>query len=144
LIKEEVKAMAMAIKFPIGGSSPYVSTLRDNIAMGRVLPLSTLENTGGVVEIVGKPVRQGGETAEANAFSLDTEGQREAVKRTSELVSMLDRDLKFEVHDDSGIVQIQVNDTTDGRIVRKIPADEVLKLVASIREKMRERVDVKA
>jgi flagellar protein FlaG len=66
------------------------------------------------------------------------------MKRTSELVSMLDRDLKFEVHDDSGIVQIQVIDTTDGRVIRKIPADEVLKLVASIREKMSERVDVKA
>jgi uncharacterized FlaG/YvyC family protein len=57
---------------------------------------------------------------------------------------MLDRDLKFEVHDESGIVQIQVIDTTDGRVIRKIPADEVLKLVASIREKMSERVDVKA
>jgi uncharacterized FlaG/YvyC family protein len=37
-----------------------------------------------------------------------------------------------------------VIDTTDGRVIRKIPADEVLKLVASIREKMSERVDVKA
>jgi flagellar protein FlaG len=134
----------MAIKLPVGGASPYVSTSRDNIAMGRVLPLSTLENTGGVVEIVEKPVRQVEEAAEENAFPLDAEEQREAVKRTSELVSMLDRDLKFEVHDDSGIVQIQVIDTTDGRVIRKIPADEVLKLVASIREKMSERVDVKA
>jgi len=44
-------------------------------------------------------------------FSPDTEGQREAMKRTSELVSMPDRDLKFEVRDESGIVRVQVIDT---------------------------------
>jgi uncharacterized FlaG/YvyC family protein len=57
---------------------------------------------------------------------------------------MLDIDLKFEVHEDAGIVQIQVIDTADGRVLRKIPADEVLKLVSQIREKMSERVDVRA
>jgi hypothetical protein len=74
----------------------------------------------------------------------DKESVREMMKRTSELVSLTSRDLKFEVHDEAGIVQVQVIDTTDGRIVRKIPSDEVLKLVTALKEKMTERVDVKA
>lgn len=69
---------------------------------------------------------------------------RELMKRTSELVSINSRNLKFEVIEDAGLVQIQVIDTTDGRIVRKIPSDEVLKLVTHIREKLSEQVDVTA
>jgi uncharacterized FlaG/YvyC family protein len=91
------------------------------------------------VEAVGKIQ----ESPEKNTPLPDQETQRAIMKRTSELVSMLDRNLKFEVHEDVGIVQVHVIDSTDGRIVRKVPADEVLKLVAFIREIMSERVDVK-
>jgi uncharacterized FlaG/YvyC family protein len=136
----------MEIKLPAGGALSWVGTSRDTTATDRALPLSVIMSGSGVVEVVGagKTVGRVGETAETNAQDLDQETRRDVMKRMSELVSMLDRDLKFEVHEDSGIVQIQVIDTTDGRIVRKIPADEVLKLVASIREKMSERVDVTA
>jgi uncharacterized FlaG/YvyC family protein len=81
--------------------------------------------------------------AAQNVMEYNKDAQREIMQRISELASLLDRDLKFEIHEDAGIVQIQVIDTTDGRIVRKIPADEALKFASKIREKMSERLDVK-
>ena len=55
-----------------------------------------------------------------------------------------DRHLKYEVIDEAGLVQVQVIDTADGNIVRKIPADEIVKLVSRIRETLNERLDVVA
>ena len=46
--------------------------------------------------------------------------------------------------DEAGLVQVQVIDTLDGNIVRKIPADEIVKLVSRIRETLDDRLDVVA
>ncbi|MDR3230909.1 MAG: flagellar protein FlaG [Synergistaceae bacterium] len=129
----------MEIKLPRGRTSSYVSTSRYRASAGQGSPLSSSANVPDAVEAVGKIQ----ESPEKNTPLPDQETQRAIMKRTSELVSMLDRNLKFEVHEDVGIVQVHVIDSTDGRIVRKVPADEVLKLVAFIREIMSERVDVK-
>jgi flagellar protein FlaG len=137
------QVMAVEIKLPLGPPS----TSRDAVI---ALPLTLFNPDGGgdAEPVKVRSVKSADRVQEAEveqyASQQDRETQREVLKRTSELASMLDRDLKFEVHEDSGIVQIQVIDTTDGRVVRKIPADEVLKLVAHIRERMSERVDVRA
>jgi uncharacterized FlaG/YvyC family protein len=62
--------------------------------------------------------------------------------QTAELLSMFDRELKYEVRKDAGLVQIQVIDARDGRVVRKIPADDVVKFIASLREQIDDRIDV--
>jgi uncharacterized FlaG/YvyC family protein len=56
--------------------------------------------------------------------------------QTAELLSRFDRKLKYEVLEDAGTVQIQVIDVRDGRVVRKIPADEVVKFIESLREQL--------
>ncbi len=48
------------------------------------------------------------------------------------------------VIDEAGLIQVQVVDTLDGNIVRKIPADEIVKLVSRIRETLDEWLDVVA
>ena len=75
---------------------------------------------------------------------LDRETQKKALSRTAELLSVFDRKLKYEVLEDAGIVQIQVIDANDGRVVRKIPADEVIRFIEAIKEKIDDRVDVLA
>ena len=75
---------------------------------------------------------------------LDRETQKQALSRTAELLSVFDRKLKYEVLEDAGIVQIQVIDANDGRVVRKIPADEVIRFIEAIKEKIDDRVDVLA
>jgi uncharacterized FlaG/YvyC family protein len=83
--------------------------------------------------------------AEAEAVSeLDKDGRKKALSQTAELLSVFDRKLKYEVLEDAGVVQIQVIDVKDGRIVRKIPADEVIKFIRAMKEKIDDRVDVLA
>jgi uncharacterized FlaG/YvyC family protein len=62
--------------------------------------------------------------------------------QTAELLSRFDRELKYEVLENAGVVQIQVIDARDGRVVRKIPADEVIKFIESLREQLDDRMDV--
>jgi uncharacterized FlaG/YvyC family protein len=62
--------------------------------------------------------------------------------QTAELLSRFDRELKYEVIEDAGMVQIQVIDTRDGRVVRKIPADEVIKFIEGLREQLDGHMDV--
>ena len=77
---------------------------------------------------------------------LDQEGLKDLLKKTVDLVDALsmNRHLKFEVIDEAGLVQVQVIDTIDGNIVRKIPSDAIVKLVSRIRETLNERLDVVA
>ncbi|MBR0097372.1 MAG: flagellar protein FlaG, partial [Synergistaceae bacterium] len=51
---------------------------------------------------------------------------------------------KYEVIEEADLVQIQVIDTDDGEIIRKIPADEIVELVKKLHEVLSERLDVKA
>jgi uncharacterized FlaG/YvyC family protein len=84
-------------------------------------------------------------TIEAEAVSeLDKESQKKALSQTVDLLSLFDRKLKYEVLEDAGVVQIQVIDANDGRVVRKIPADEVIKFILAMKEKIDDRVDVLA
>jgi uncharacterized FlaG/YvyC family protein len=133
----------MEIKLPLGGPPP--ASLRETAS---ALPLTLLKSAGGIEFVKSaQSARHIDEilttATERYVSEQDRETQRDVVQRTAEIVSTLDRNLKFEVHEDAGIVQIQVIDTTDGRVVRKIPADEVLKLVSQIRETMSERLDVR-
>ncbi|MDR1875218.1 MAG: flagellar protein FlaG, partial [Synergistaceae bacterium] len=98
----------MEIKLPLGG---LPSASRHDVASA--LPLSLLKP---VEEGVINPVQSLKNTDKAQEAGQNPETQREVLTRTSELVSMLDIDLKFEVHEDAGIVQIQVIDTADGRV----------------------------
>jgi len=93
------------------------------------------------------PHRDSGASVQDRPAGLDKEDLKDLLKRTTELVSALgpsDRHLKYEVIDEAGLVQVQVIDTSDGNIVRKIPADEIVKLVSRIRETLDDRLDVVA
>jgi uncharacterized FlaG/YvyC family protein len=81
---------------------------------------------------------------DAEAAELDQETQKKALSHTAELLSTFDRKLKYEVLEDAGIVQIQVINAHDGRVVRKIPADEVIRFIMAMKEKIDDRVDVLA
>jgi uncharacterized FlaG/YvyC family protein len=80
----------------------------------------------------------------------ETETQKQALPQTAESFSVFDRELKYEVLEDAGVVQIQVIDTSNGEIVRKIPADEVIKFIKVMKAmkekeaKIDDRVDVLA
>jgi uncharacterized FlaG/YvyC family protein len=62
--------------------------------------------------------------------------------QTAELLSRFDREVKYEVLKEAGVVQIQVIDVHDGRVIRKIPADEVVKFIEGLREQLDDHMDV--
>ena len=82
--------------------------------------------------------------AAESGFPQDRQTVSKLVKQTSELMSAFDRQLKYEMKDEAGVVQIQVIDSRDGRVVRKIPADEVIKFLEQIKTQVDDRVDVLA
>ena len=63
------------------------------------------------------------------------------MKRAAELLSALDRELKYEVKDDAGVVQVHVLEPHNGRVVRKVPADEVIKLIEHLNTQINDRMD---
>ena len=93
-----------------------------------------------------KALRAEAEASVSESKSLDKETLRELLKKTADLVGTVnvDRHLKYEVIDEAGLVQIQVIDSHDGNVVRKIPADEIVKLVERIHETLSDRLDVTA
>ena len=77
-----------------------------------------------------------------NQQVFDRDTVVELVTKTTELLSTFDRELKYEVKADADVVQIQVIDSRDGRVVRKIPADEVIKFIEHMKDQIDDRVDV--
>jgi uncharacterized FlaG/YvyC family protein len=121
----------MEIKLPIE-KPPYADEGRPH----KALRLESLRNA------VPEPPP---DSPNAEAVSeLDGESQKKALEQTVSLLSTFDRKLKYEVLEDAGVVQIQVIDANDGRVVRKIPADEVIKFIKAMKEKIDDRVDVLA
>ncbi len=95
------------------------------------------------------------ETAVKTAVEAEPEQEKEALSRealkdvldkTLEVVDLLTphRHLEYEVIEEADIVQVQVVNTDDGSIVRKIPGDDIVKLVEQIHKVLSERLDVKA
>jgi uncharacterized FlaG/YvyC family protein len=74
----------------------------------------------------------------------DKESRQKLLEQTADLLTAFDRSLKFDVIEEAGILQIKVLDSRDGSVVRKIPADEVVRLVTHIRKKLLEEADIRA
>ncbi|MBP7712423.1 MAG: flagellar protein FlaG [Gammaproteobacteria bacterium] len=58
----------------------------------------------------------------------------ELAEELSELAQVVRRELDFSVDEDSGRTVIRVVDSETGKLVRQIPPEEVLTLVARFRE----------
>ena len=104
---------------------------------------------------LGKPKP---ETAESVKLKLKAEAEQEQqngltkdeekdlLEKTLELVKLIapKRHLEYEVIEEADIVQVQVVNTDDGTVVRKIPSDEIVKLVEQIRAMLADRFEVEA
>lgn len=58
----------------------------------------------------------------------------EAAEELNRFVQGEQRDLKFQVHEDSGEVVVRVVDRKSGDLIRQIPNDVVLELAAKVRD----------
>jgi uncharacterized FlaG/YvyC family protein len=94
-----------------------------------------LPSSAGVVKGPGDEAK-----AEVEAYGRETLSQ--LMEKAADLLSLFDRELKYEILEEAGVVQVQVIDARDGRVVRKVPSDEVVKFIEALRNKIDDRVDV--
>jgi flagellar protein FlaG len=67
-----------------------------------------------------------------------------AVEQANKLMELFNRDLHFETHQETGMLQISVVDKNDGKVIKQIPPDYVLNMVARIKDIIGGLMDVKA
>ena len=85
------------------------------------------------------------ENKQKNGLAEQGEGNlKELLERTVYLMEAFDRSVKYELKEDAGVYQLQVIDMSDGRVVRKIPPDEVLRILEHLKEQLDDHVDVLA
>ena len=111
-------------KFPFGPGTLEEAGKAE--ALASLLSEAALADTGGEPE---------DEEAEYGLFVA-------LMDETAELLSRFDQELKYEVIEEAGMVQIQVINAQDGRVIRKIPADEVVRFIETLREQLDDHMDV--
>ena len=82
-------------------------------------------NDGQALPVIGK------EQPPQTAKSVEV---RQAVSRINEIVQSKQRDLSFNMDEDSGKYVIRVVDTESGELIRQIPSEEVLAIASQLRE----------
>jgi len=127
----------MAINFPTG-DYPYANASR-NVASRPQAPSAAdfASELAREVKLV-KGVKEVKEVAKGSPPELDKESLKTVLERTTSLLSAFDRSLRYEMSEEAGILQIQVINSRDGNVVRKIPADEVVKMVTHIKKLLQE------
>jgi len=69
---------------------------------------------------------------------------KDAVEQANTLSVMFDRSLKFEYRKEADMYQVSVIDTVKDEVVRKIPPDEVVRFIESIKDMFGALLDVQA
>lgn len=80
------------------------------------------------------PELKDGFLTHSQADSVSCEELEAAVSEMNEFIRTADRDISFNLDDDSGRVVVNVTDRETGKMIRQIPSDEALKLAESLSE----------
>jgi flagellar protein FlaG len=89
---------------------------------------------------------QGGEALpstgkEMPVRTVDTAQISEAVSSINKIVQNIQRDLSFNLDEDSGETIIQVVDSESGELIRQIPSEEALAIAIQLRDLQQDAVD---
>ena len=128
-------------------ASVNVSTFRSSAAV--VKPLSEIESATNKrqsseseqLSINAESVRASEEKAQANVFDADNLNEtttsskvRQAVVEIESFLQTQNRNLAFDIDENSKRPIVTVKDSTSGDVIRQIPSEEVLKMADRIRE----------
>lgn len=113
-----------------------------------VLRSSVLEETAKHASETVLPVVSAGKSVarvhEPVNKHVTEERLKDAVEQANSLSVMFDRSLKFEYRQEADIYQVSVIDTSKDEVVRKIPPDEVVRFIESIKDLFGAMLDVQA
>lgn len=107
---------------------------------------TTLMKQLGRVPPDAPPVLAEGKQRDKEQQELTRGDVKTILEKTAELAKLFNsrRKIRYEVIEEADLVQIQVIDEDEGKIIRKIPSDEIVELVKKIHEVLSGRLDVKA
>jgi uncharacterized FlaG/YvyC family protein len=123
----------MEVRFPARAGHPYANAETSRSAVSK--PQTP------------RPAQAGAEAQRAAKGIFpeqDKESRQKLLDGTAGLMSAFDRSLRFDVIEEAGILQIKVIDSRDGSVVRKIPADEVVRIVTRIKKELLEEAEILA
>ncbi len=107
-------------------SSRTLTAVKNSAPVARPADLArTVPESGGEVlpaEGKNKPTR-----------AVDVAEISQAVTRINKIIQNIQRDLSFNLDEDSGRTVIRVVDSESGELIRQIPSDEVLAIVTHLR-----------
>ena len=83
-------------------------------------------------------------TAEPPVRPVSEEQVQDAVAQANKLAVAFDRSLKYEYKKEADVYQVSVIDTSKDEVVRKIPPDEVVRFLESIKDLFGALLDVQA
>jgi len=75
---------------------------------------------------------------------IDEGALRETLAQVEKVAQAFNRHLRFEVKTEADLVQVQVVNASDGKVIRKIPPDEVVRMVERVNELLGALFDVEA
>lgn len=70
----------------------------------------------------------------SEAVRPDNDSVKQAIAKAEEELSSMGVALKFNLNEDSDSIQVEVWDSNSEKVIRKIPADEVVRLSESIKD----------
>lgn len=117
----------------------HITTQLASLVEGRVR-----KDAGGARRGHGEPlqsVERVSERAPEDSLRKDKEILDAAGKKLEEALAERGLKLKYHVDEASDTVQVEIVDPESGKVVRKLPPDEILKLARSVREMARGFLD---
>lgn len=111
---------------------PSATTVASSTAASADLPRPRL--TGAEVEAARKQEQPPAEDAGRKMTQAAREELQAAVEQLNQTASSFHRSVRFNLHDDSGRVQVSVVDTDSDKIIREIPPKETLNVAKRIRD----------
>jgi uncharacterized FlaG/YvyC family protein len=123
----------MKVNFPAKAGRPYANTETSRNAVSK--PRAS------------QSAQSGTETQKAVSVTSpaqDKDSRQKLLEETAELMLAFDRSLRFDVIEEAGILQIKVIDSRDGSVVRKIPADEVVRMVTRFKKELLGETEIRA
>jgi flagellar protein FlaG len=117
-----------------------INTIVNNGFQAKPQPPSNGPAVSGVGAKAAAPATSSTETAQATpagkAVEHNSEQLSAAVSKLNDYVQNVQRTLNFSIDKDTGVTVVKVFDSETKELVRQIPAEETLKMAASIDEQL--------
>ena len=82
--------------------------------------------------------------AEPEKQAVNEQDSLTAIEQANKLMELFNRDLRFEMHRESGVVKISIVSRNDGKVIKQIPPDSVLDMISKVKDMLGSLMDVKA